>query len=169
MQVSNKYVALDLEEGEVQENNQLIWVEDDTIIRSPRPSPTSTGKLNQAVAVFNANSIGFKAAKEGLTTSPKGNGVKESTAQWVNKAFGDYNIATNQSCQEILSQSLDINVIPEQENLKDHLNFSGGKLWSEQVEEESDEGEFFEGHEYVEEVEDDDQEQEEKNVNGKSG
>lgn len=60
-------------------------------------------------------------------------------------------------------------MIPEQENLKDSVDFTGGRLWYQRHEEESDEGEFLEGHEDVEEVQDKEPDVEEQSLNGKSG
>lgn len=60
-------------------------------------------------------------------------------------------------------------MIPEQENLKDSVDFTGGRLWYQQHEEELDEGEFLEGHEDVEEVQDKEPDVEEQSLNSKSG
>ncbi|XP_019241420.1 PREDICTED: uncharacterized protein LOC109221391 [Nicotiana attenuata] len=136
-------------------------------MRNTRTSPRSSGKLNAAATVFDPNTTRKEATKEGLSSNPSRNTNKEFTAQWVNRAFLDPNVTTNQSCQEIPSQSLYTSVIPEQENLKDRVNFIGGRLWCQQHEEESYEGEFLEGHEDVEEVHVEDPDVEEQSVNGK--
>lgn len=73
--------------------------------------------------------------KGGVERSGKENNqatLKESTAQWVNRAFGG-NVTTNISCQDVLSLSLDTMTTAEQEKLNERLNFSSGKLWSDQV------------------------------------
>jgi len=57
-------------------------------------------------------------------------------------------------------------MIPEQESLKERVNYTGGRLWDQQQEEESDEGEFLEGYENMEEVQDKDPVVEEQGVNG---
>ncbi|OIT19748.1 hypothetical protein A4A49_40203 [Nicotiana attenuata] len=170
VQTANKLAALQTEE-ESTEGNQLAIVEagDTTPIQK---------ELNPGAAIFTPKSTGVASSKRDIAgsnsreiqvikaTATTGN---ESTSQWVNRTFSVRNVTTNQSYQEIQSQSLDMSTILEQENLKDKVTFSGGKLWCEQHEEESDEGEFLEGHEDVEEVKDKDPDLEEQSVNGKSG
>lgn len=76
-------------------------MDDATVMRSPRPSPKNTKKLNPAANTFNPTSIGFEAPKEGLNTTHTGTGVKESTTQWVHRAFEVRNVVATQSFQEI--------------------------------------------------------------------
>lgn len=104
----------------MEKENQLTVIDQGNVMRKPRPSPRNTGKLNAATA-FNPNTTGIEVAKEGASTTPKG--IKESTTQWVNRAFRVHNVTTNQSYQEILFQSLDTSVIPEQGDLNDRVNF----------------------------------------------
>lgn len=86
VQTSNKYTALEVEEGEKDGNNQLALVGDTIVTRSPGTNPKSTGKLNPAAAVFNQKFPGIEATKEVVDANPKGNGksgdgIKETTAQ----------------------------------------------------------------------------------------
>ncbi|OIT28728.1 hypothetical protein A4A49_31276 [Nicotiana attenuata] len=94
--------------------------------------------------------------------------LNPAAAGFTPKSTGVESSKRVNSCQDIPSQSLDTSVIPEQENLADRVNFAGGKLWNDQYEEESDEGEFLEGHEDVEEVQEKDPDVEEQSVNGKN-
>ncbi|OIT19477.1 hypothetical protein A4A49_41156 [Nicotiana attenuata] len=189
VQTSNQFAILEGDYSGDMQNNQLAVVEEvqeislnsaaaktnqggkgtvqNQVMRNTRTSPRSSGKLNAAATVFDPNTTRKEATKEGLSSNPSRNTNKEFTAQWVNRAFLDPNVTTNQSCQEIPSQSLYTSVIPEQENLKDRVNFIGGRLWCQQHEEESYEGEFLEGHEDVEEVHVEDPDVEEQSVNGK--
>ncbi|OIT21953.1 hypothetical protein A4A49_35477 [Nicotiana attenuata] len=167
---TNKFVALQMED-EANERNQLAIVEEGDVQNTPTQKV-----LNPDAAVFTPKSTGVASSKRGNVqpngeknlSKPAADGGKETTLQWVNRTFPDPKVTTNQSCQEITFQSLDTSIIPEQENLKDRVNFTGGRLWDQKHEEESDEGEFLEGHEDVEEVHDKDPDVEEQSVNGKS-
>lgn len=85
---------------------------------------------------------------------------RESTSQWVNTTFGQ-DVTTNQSCQEIPSQNVDSTATSE----LDRIQVDASKLWSDQAEEDSEEGEY--GFESDEEgpMEDQEQEVEEQSVN----
>ncbi|OIT36551.1 hypothetical protein A4A49_55614, partial [Nicotiana attenuata] len=141
IQSVNKFAALQVEE-ENNEGNQLVVVEDADVQKSPIHKD-----LNPAAAVFTPKSTGVASSKRGNETNPNGGGslVKAATDR----------------AKESTAQW--------QENLTDHVNFIGGRLWCQQHEEESDEGEFLKGHEDVEEVQDKDPDVEEQCVNGKSG
>lgn len=97
-----------MDDGEIYENNQLALVQENSIQKSP--IPVKTGRLRPAAIVFTPNSSKIER------TNPYGKGTevnyglqKETTAQWVSRTFVG-NVATNQSCQEVLSQSIDTNV-----------------------------------------------------------
>lgn len=62
---------------------------------------------------------------------------RESTSQWVNTTFGQ-DVTTNQSCQEIPSQNVDSTATSE----LDRIQVDASKLWSDQAEEDSEEGEY---------------------------
>lgn len=133
--------------GDKEDNNQLALVEQSPIIRSLTANTTITGKLNPEAAVFNPKPAGNDGVKEKLFVYPTSmehpdNGVKESTAQWVNKNFGGNLVTTNQSCQEIPSQTIDTNATAKIHQETDRLQLSCGKLWSDQIEELSEEGEI---------------------------
>ncbi|OIT28157.1 hypothetical protein A4A49_27711 [Nicotiana attenuata] len=171
IQTTNKFAALEVED-EGDNEHPVILVEEVAVQDTPKQK-----ELNPNASVFTPKSTGVASSKRGnvenvgenRTLAKEGtNKGKESTAQWVNRTFPVLNVTTNQYCQELPSQSLDTNMIPEQENLKDKVTFVGGRLWGQQHEEESDEGEFLEGHEDVEEVQDKDPDVEEQSVYGKS-
>lgn len=143
----------------IDEVQKVIRVDKATPSKGGNETPKSAKKLNPTAPIFNPSSPGFGSAhvvnKEGIIHADK---VKESTAQWAKRAFGGNNITTNQSCQEIPSQSLDTRAIEEQEKFHDRLNFNGGRLWSDQVEEHSDEeddGFFYDKEENDQAAEDD--------------
>ncbi|OIT07933.1 hypothetical protein A4A49_10464 [Nicotiana attenuata] len=172
IQTTNKFAALQVED-ESNAGNQLAIVEEVDVQNTPNQK-----ELNPAAVAFTPKSTRVASSKRGKEINPNAEGIlskvptgrgKESTAQWVNRTFPVLNVISNQSCQDIPSQSLDTSVLPEQENLKDRVEFVGSRLWDDQQEEESDEGEFLEGHEDVEEVQEKDLDVEEQSVNGKSG
>lgn len=87
---------------------------------------------------LNPNATAFKLIdKENLNQSQS---QQEPTAQWANKVFGSKLVTTNQSCQDIPSQSMDTYGISEHVNEKDRLALTSGKLWEDQAEEDSEEG-----------------------------
>ncbi|OIT25809.1 hypothetical protein A4A49_26628 [Nicotiana attenuata] len=172
IQTTNKFAVLQ-EEEESNAGSQVAIVEEFEVQNTPIQK-----KLNPAAAGFTPKSTGVASSNRGKEVNLKEAGNlakvptergKESTAQWVNRTFPLPNVTTNHSCQEFPSQSLDASVIPEQECLKDRVNFVGGRLWDDQHEEETDEGEFLEGHEDVEEIQEKDPDVEQQRVNAKSG
>jgi len=90
---------------------------------------------------------------------------QESTAQWANKVFGSKLVTTNQSCQDIPSQSMDTYGISEQVNEKDRLALTSGKLWEDQAEEDYEEGEIPDGIHGEDEANHEGNEEEEQRVN----
>lgn len=103
-------------------------------------------------------------------TCPKGNGItdhksKESTAQWVQRAFVGTRVTVNTSCQEISSQ--EIYVVEELGKQSGQMQLGEGKLWCDQVEEHSEEkeGGLFEEDEGDDLEEEDDLTCEEQSVN----
>lgn len=102
-------------------------------------TPTvQTHRLSKVTKPLNPNATAFKLIdKENLNQSQS---QQESTAQWANKVFGSKLVTTNQSCQDIPSQSMDTYGISEQVNEKDRLALTSGKLWEDQAEEDSEEG-----------------------------
>lgn len=160
IQVANKFAALDvIEEEEHFEDNQLAVVENNNVLNSSRPNPSDTRKkLNLTAPVYKPSSPGIGTVKDGNNSAIKANDKekeqamgKESTAQWVSRAFGGNNVTTNQSCQEIPTQSLDTNELAEQQFLKERVTSSRGRLWCDQVEEDSEEGEFQKEYDDVDE------------------
>lgn len=77
-------------------------------------------------------------------------------------------VATNRSCQEILSQNADTTNSFEEPMEKERLQLSGGKLWTDQIEEDSEEGEISYAMEADDESTDEEVEEAEQNVNGKA-
>ncbi|OIT24175.1 hypothetical protein A4A49_33958 [Nicotiana attenuata] len=176
IQTANKFAALQEDDGEINKENQLAIVEEPVDQRSPIKNNKKAGLLNPAAAVFTPRS-GVASSKRGKGADHSGvDGVakaansaviekipKESTTQWVSRTFAD-NIATNQSCQEIPSQSIEFDAV-ERVSKNERLQISGNKLWHEQTEEESDEGEVPFGAIGEEESADEENDQEEQNVN----
>ncbi|XP_059289380.1 uncharacterized protein LOC132042890 [Lycium ferocissimum] len=139
-QTSNKFSTLD--EGN-ENNNQLVEIAlaQDTVepvakvIASEVEQNLSTsdarGEKNGAVPVLNVNAKIFSPAKK--NESP---GKEMNTKEWVTSAFlketGGQLVTTNQSCQEVPSQTC-TNTTKEGDK----------NLWSDQVEEEKEEGELI--------------------------
>lgn len=124
VQTANKFAILEVEDCEINENNQLALVEDNSIQRSH--SPKETGRLNLAANVFKPKSPTVEASKIGNNPNGKGTVVtdgiqKESTTQWVSRTF-----VGNQSYEEVLSQSIDINI--KNDPIKDKDQIQPGKL-----------------------------------------
>lgn len=123
--------------------------------KSHVPNHNVAGRLNPVAPAFNPNSNEIASSKKGNNFKSTGNengdrlvahqGVpKESTAQWVNRTFVG-NVTTNQSCQEIPSQSVDVTAVDGMSKGDERLQFSGGKLWCYQVEDDSEERELLDG------------------------
>ncbi|OIT33632.1 hypothetical protein A4A49_27898 [Nicotiana attenuata] len=92
IQTASKFVALEVQNGDDENNNQLVVVEESTEVRSLVPNPTTTRNLNPAVDVFTPKSNRIEGSKKRITTNPAGNGnitaddvQKETTAAWVNR------------------------------------------------------------------------------------
>lgn len=110
VQVSNKYAVLEVEEGERDTGYELVIVEKVIVDRSPRHSPKNTGRLDPSAAVFKPKNVGIEVSKETVATNIRRNGtaghiLKETTAQWVKRAFGGNLV--NQSYMETPSQTMD--------------------------------------------------------------
>ncbi|XP_016484601.1 uncharacterized protein LOC107805125 [Nicotiana tabacum] len=141
VQTTNNFAILEIEEGDKEDNNQLVLVEISNVDRSHKVSPrvTKNGtprsaiKLNPKASVFNPNDKGIETVCQLQ---------KESTTQWVSRNFGGGLVSTNRSCQQIPSQTVDTakSIALLMEEVKQQA--SGGKLWSEQIEEDSEEGEI---------------------------
>ncbi|OIT29161.1 hypothetical protein A4A49_65754, partial [Nicotiana attenuata] len=158
----------------------------DTVQQQLQNKGNAARVLNPAALDFNMNSAGIGSTNGGGVANRKGNGKlenKESTAQWVQRAFQgnevDKLVGINTSCQDIPSQDTlverDLSNKPEiqtKENLNQKLNekiqWSGGKLWSEQREIDSDEDEVPIGAQHDEEPMYEDKEEEEQSINDKS-
>ncbi|OIT19316.1 hypothetical protein A4A49_58484, partial [Nicotiana attenuata] len=90
---------------------------------------------------------------------------RDSTVDWVNRAFNANTVATNQSCQEVPSQATEIDANLRNINITEDIQAEGRKIWSQQVEEDSDEGELPEGACGEVESSDEEVDQEEQSVN----
>ncbi|OIS97327.1 hypothetical protein A4A49_60563, partial [Nicotiana attenuata] len=174
-QTANKFAVLEVEDGDNNDNNQLVVVEDNSKEKSPAQSIKSTGKLNPSAPTFRPAASGIDSSKIGDKTKAsdagKGDkitteqgGIKESTAQWVGRTFAD-NVATNQSCQEIPSQSVDFTAIDGITEGDEREQLNGKKLWLQQIEEDTEEGELPDGASGEEESTDEENDQEEQSVN----
>ncbi|OIT29667.1 hypothetical protein A4A49_60295, partial [Nicotiana attenuata] len=174
-QTANKFAVLEVEDGDNNDNNQLVVVEENSKEKSPAQSNKSTGKLNPSAPTFrpaasriNSSKVGDKtkasdAGKGDKITTEQG-GIKESIAQWVGRTFAD-NVATNQSCQEIPSQSVDFTAIDGITEGDEREQLNGKKLWLQQIEEDTEEGELPDGASGEEESTDEENDQEEQSVN----
>ncbi|OIT00963.1 hypothetical protein A4A49_11182 [Nicotiana attenuata] len=155
-------------------NNQLVVIDKSNEQRSPTPNPKTTGSLNPAATVFKPSSAGNPKLIKWNNVNPNGSGIAvdkgvqlESIAQWVTRTFGGNLVPTNQSCQEIPSQSIDTNVADTLSRDDNRLQLSGSKLWCDQTKEGSEDGELLEGVIGEDESTDEEKEDEEQTVNGK--
>ncbi|OIT27687.1 hypothetical protein A4A49_22501 [Nicotiana attenuata] len=122
------------------------------------PKSTGVGSTSRSIKEGNVNDK-EKAAVEGAQ--------KESTATWVSRTFNENLVATNQSCQDIPSQATEIDAALKLTNVNGNLQLDGRKIWSQQVEEDPEEGELPEGAIGEEESSDEENDQEEQSVNNK--
>lgn len=174
VETTNQFAILEVEEGQQDANNELALVAQSTA--SPTPNTTGKGKpksstkhttpgkhLNVAAPAYNLATNEIMVLKA-ITQKEK---EKESTSQWVNKAFGPNNVTTNHSYQETPSQSLDTKAIEEQENYQDRVKFMEGRLWNAQEEEHTEEEEdnLVNGKEKNDHIEEDVHYEEEYSVN----
>lgn len=150
IQTSNKFAMLEVQDDDEENNNQLVIVEGSVEPSSPTTNLNAGGRLNPKATVFTPKYTGVRStSRKGKAGNITGNesaiveGVqKESTTAWVNSAFAGNPVTTNQSCQEIPSQATDIDAALKESNVNERLQLSGGKLWSQQVEEDPEEGEL---------------------------
>lgn len=114
VETTNKFAALEVIEGDKEENNQLAIVEEVTAHRNPDPTvqrisnPKGDGRLNAVTVSFNPTPAGSELRGDTVTIH-KGNGIndqltKESIVEWVQRAFVGNKVTVNTSCQEIPSQ-----------------------------------------------------------------
>ncbi|XP_019234732.1 PREDICTED: uncharacterized protein LOC109215172 [Nicotiana attenuata] len=150
IQTTNMFAALEGQDDEDQDNNQLIRVEDSNPAKSPTNANT-TKKLNPSAAVFTPKSTGVgSTARKGKVHNVKENAdlegaQKETTAAWVNRTFNEKIVETNQSCQEIPSQATEIDAALKVTNGNERVQVEGRKMWTQQVEEDLEEGELPDG------------------------
>ncbi|OIS95635.1 hypothetical protein A4A49_04517 [Nicotiana attenuata] len=167
IQITNMFAALEGNDGANEDNNQLVVVEDNSTAIPATNSPI-VKKLNPTAAVFTPKSTGVgSTSMRGKENNPneKNNTIvegmqKESTAVWVSRTFNEKIVATNQSCQEIPSQTTEIDAVFKVDNVKGNLQLDGRKVWSQQVEEDQEEGELPEGASGEEESSDEENDQE---------
>ncbi|OIS97324.1 hypothetical protein A4A49_02689 [Nicotiana attenuata] len=142
------FAALEDQDGANEENNQLVVVEDNSPARILADNIPAPKKLNPTAAVFTPKSTGVESTsrrvKEGNVNDKEKAIVegaqKESTATWVSRTFNENLVATNQSCQEIPSQATEIDATLTLTNVNGNLQLDGRKIWSQQVEEDPEEG-----------------------------
>lgn len=164
VQIANEFAILEVDEGENNENKQLVLVEESNEQMSSRHHPNTT-------PVFNSTSPGTGVSIEGNKgisqvkdkKNPSTN--KESTSQWVQRTFGANLVTTNTSCQEIHSQ----NTLEADAMIKEsgRIQLGQGNLWSDQIEEDSEEDNLFGDEEDSDDLPEEDQEGvEEQSENG---
>ncbi|OIT03570.1 hypothetical protein A4A49_57545, partial [Nicotiana attenuata] len=194
LQTTNKYAVLeDAKDGDVQ-GKQLAIIEEMALgaVQSDPKSPgkgkngavqnnqqqvtTFTGRLNPAAQEFNPNSAGIESTNGGANGKeiPMG---RETTSQWVKRAFKANDVGTNTSCQEIPSQDtmvdrelannpeIQANDIPVLK-VGERDQRIGGRLWSDQRKIDSEEDEVPLGAQPDKEPIHEDKEEEEQSVNG---
>ncbi|OIT26694.1 hypothetical protein A4A49_55970, partial [Nicotiana attenuata] len=166
IQTSNMFAVLEVQEDDDAGRNQLVEVGNKSTVNSNM-------NLNLTAAVFTPKStgIGSTASKEDTEKHKNKNdemvedNQRDSTVAWVNRAFNANTVATNQSCQEIPSQATEIDATLRNINATKEVQAEGRKIWSQQVEEDSDEGELPEGACGEVESSDEEVEHEEQSVN----
>ncbi|XP_070022141.1 uncharacterized protein [Nicotiana sylvestris] len=133
-------------------------------------------KLNPAAPEFNRSSAGIGSTNGGSEAMV--NKPKKTTSQWVQRTFiGNTLVGVNTSCKDTPSQDTMVememaNILEIQTNenflpqMKERVQWSGGKLWSEQREDDSEENEVPVGAKHDEELVLEEKEEEEKSVNG---
>nr|XP_016495963.1 PREDICTED: probable serine/threonine-protein kinase tsuA [Nicotiana tabacum] len=159
VQTTNKFAALEVEEGEKERNNQLSLVEITATQRSPRTKPSDTGGLNPAAVVFTLTPTGNDKLEKGKNASPKKNVngsteriQKESTTQWVNKTLvPTKEVQSNKDNSNNVNKDQNGAYLPQLAKIKQSYQV----VSSQTVEEESEEeGEFHSEDEQID-VEDD--------------
>ncbi|OIT01019.1 hypothetical protein A4A49_60046, partial [Nicotiana attenuata] len=154
VQTANKFAALENEESEVDGDNQLTLGNTNNV-SIPSANTQATGRaLNALAPAFDPKSSG-KKTRMGKSGTNEAEQIgeknqkqrKESTAQWVSRAFAVNKVTMNQSCPEISSQEIDPEEVAEQELIKQKVKWTGGKLWDDQTEDDPDEGDLLEGYE----------------------
>ncbi|OIT19121.1 hypothetical protein A4A49_64161, partial [Nicotiana attenuata] len=166
IQTSNMFAVLEVQEDDDAGINQIVEVGNKSTVNS-------TMKLNHTAAVFTPKStgIGSTTSKEDTEKHKSKNNEmvednqRDSTVAWVNRAFNANTVATNQSCQEVPSQATEIDATLRNINVTEDIQAEGRRIWSQQVEEDSDEGELPEGACGEVESSDEEVEQEEQSVN----
>ncbi|OIT19230.1 hypothetical protein A4A49_57753, partial [Nicotiana attenuata] len=166
IQTSNMFAVLEVQDGDEAGRDRAVEVE-------VRSTANSTRKLNPTAAGFTPKSTGMgSTTRKGNTDKHKTRNnastediQRESTTSWVNRAFNSNVVATNQSCQDVPSQATEIDATLKNINDIDGIQADGRKIWSQQVEEDSEEGELPEGACGEVESSDEEIEQEEQSVN----
>lgn len=115
---------------------------EDNTNQSPAISPNAARNNNaQMPNRLNPKAKAFIPNDKGIEC--EGQLQEESTSQWVNRNFGSGNVvATNRSCQDIPSQNTNTVNSFEEPTESERLLLTEGKLWEEQIEEGSEEGEI---------------------------
>ncbi|OIT04318.1 hypothetical protein A4A49_65124, partial [Nicotiana attenuata] len=153
----------------------------DVVKQQQQQAGHTVGKLNPTAPEFNINSAGVGSTNGGTET--KLHRYNESTAEWVQRAFlgttGENIVGINTSYQEIPSQDtlvdMELGNNPEIQTkekflskVNERVQWSGGKLWSDQREIDPEENDVPAGAQHDEEPVHEDKEEEEKNVNGEA-
>lgn len=149
-------------------------------------NPTRTEKrLNSVAPTASPNSVGVVAQNECEESRSKGRNTdeksrKETTTQWVQRTFNGNVVATNTSCQDIPSQDtrvegqlvkntkneLTVDAKFEKFRSNERIKWSGGRLWADQTEEDSEEGEIQDEMQSDEETGGDEIEEKKQSVSG---
>lgn len=87
VQTTNEFAILEVEDGEVNESNQLVLGEETDVQKSLILDPKEVGKLNPAVTTFNPNATRIASLKRGNNTNTivTGDGDRVAVDQGVPK------------------------------------------------------------------------------------
>ncbi|OIS99395.1 hypothetical protein A4A49_21940 [Nicotiana attenuata] len=190
VQVANKFVVLEVVDEEDEPGNQLALVEASATPKIPGNGNQGERQkhienFNPAAPAFNPNLSGIGSTNDRLNTSPKGKAeeipkTKESTAQWVERIFnaktGEGLVGINTSYQDIPSQDSMVDKELAKSlafqpdgtkfpTVQERVQWRGGRLWSDQREEDSEADEVPEGVKVDEEPVVEEQKGEEQSIN----
>lgn len=139
IQTNNKFVVLELEDGEMKDNNELALLATSAFSRSPNADPHTRKGLSKSPKKLNPKAPIFNPKDNGNGSTPQIQ--KETTSQWVNRTFGGNLVTKNRSCQDTPSQTVDTSKTNDVSVEKEQVQLGKSKLWSDQVENVSEKGE----------------------------
>ncbi|OIS97123.1 hypothetical protein A4A49_36898, partial [Nicotiana attenuata] len=174
-QVQTKEVS-DGGQQAMQDNQLEVIDEVQEVIQLDKVSPGRGGNQGKQHSPKKKNTRAFGGNEVGLNTScqdiPSQRVEGELAKNIANlhdaivlSRIDEFQSNDRVQCQEIPSQATDPEEIAGQQLLKQKVNWTGGKLWSNQTEEDPDEGDLSEGYE-EEKIPDVETQGEEVSING---